>query len=152
MRWYPFVRILWSLERQCKYELSSLCTLAESRYVVLSDPFPWGFCEYRMGVGYIFRFDKSQCISSTPHMKRTNMKTFLVRLICHYLYWHKKGGFNALMIKEYKQSPWVTVPKYLLVMKIRKHPVHKRVSHPLNCLFLHVFMANCKLTSNPSLI
>ena len=37
---------------------------------VLSDPFPWGFCEYRMGVGYIHRFDKSQCISSPPCMKR----------------------------------------------------------------------------------
>ena len=148
MRWCPFVSTLWSLECQCKYELlSSLCTLVESRYVCSFWSIPLGLLWVQNGCG----INKSQCISSPPCMKTAKMKTFLLRLICHYLYWHKKGVFNALMTKGYKQSHWVTMPKYLLVMKIQKHPLHKKDFHPLNCLFLRVFTANCKLILNSRL-
>lgn len=73
--------------------------------------------------------DKSQCISFIPHMKRTNVKTFLVRLIYYYVYWHKKGVFNALMIKRYKQSHWVTLPsiywswKFKRILFIKESPI-----------------------------
>ena len=60
----------------------------------------------------------------------------------------KRESLMPLWSKGYKQSHWVTMPKYLLAMKIQKDPVHKRISHPLNCLFLCVFRANCRLTSN----